>query len=976
MKNLTAWILLGFFPLLAGAAQPWQEITIPTVAQAADSFANPPREYAAIHWAIWGGLITRERILNDIERINASGGGVYMINSSRSLQPVYFTPEYLNLVKYAVDECKKRGMKVWIEGDAGYPDGFAGGMITKDYPELGMQGIVPDARYTVAAGQTLSIPLPTDTLGIFANQRDAAAGNEPAPDQGQPLTIPADGKLKWTGPSGATWDVKIRSPGGVGHYSVVAGQVLSITVPPDTQSIEAGPRLGVRGGRGGISPSTIIPLPADGQFKWTAPATGNWDVTFVRHVHRSSPTRYSDRADGTADKDALYSLIDYLDPQATATYIKLIHETYAKLVGDEFGKTILGFRCDETDFTGIMPWTPKLMETFKQQKGYDLQPYIAGFFAYPLTEEERRAKADYWDVWSGMFRDNFYNPLQEWCQARGMEYMIHQNHIAVMLAPNGGEGNITNEGSFWRDMRYMGVPGIDNLSGMGPGIIADFPKLAGSAAHLYGRPLVWDEEGGSTGQSGKFIVDYQLVRGINYMNIRGLNTAGLPGESKGLLDAGSATGWYVTRSQHLLALGRPAAQVALYHPTDSYWMGDKEADTVTVKLTTELMEHQIDFDHIDQDSIASICTIENGELKNLSGQGYRAIIVPTSTVIEKGVLDRLREFAAAGGKVIFVGRTPALVVDQTFLHAGGPPDLSFATLLEPKPDITDAVVAALPKPDVKLDSPCPPIKYIRRTLSDGDVYFFFNESAETQFRTATLAGNGTVQIWDANDGTVHPLAGVAPADGSVDVPLVLAPYEARLIVIGTLPPGAALPLPARTASETLLALDGNWSVTMGQKPTDTPLKSWQALGNNSFKGIAEYRKSFDLTGTPPQGRRMYLDLGNVGEIAHVNLNGTDYDSRGWTPFVWDVTDSIKPSDNMLVIQVQVPAPSGRGFGPPPGSAAGSGRGAGRAGGSGGPGGAGRAGGAGRSRGFGGGGGQTEPPAPHGLLGPVLLISAQ
>jgi len=77
------------------------------------------------------------------------------------------------------------------------------------------------------------------------------------------------------------------------------------------------------------------------------------------------------------------------------------------------------------------------------------------------------------------------------------------------------------------------------------------------------------------------------------------------------------------------------------------------------------------------------------------------------------------------------------VVDQTFLHARSA-GLSFATLLEPKPDITDAVVAALPKPDVKLDSPCPPIKYIRRTLSDGDVYFFFNESAETQFRTATL----------------------------------------------------------------------------------------------------------------------------------------------------------------------------------------------------------------------------------------------
>ena len=52
-----------------------------------------------------------------------------MINNSRGVQPKYLSPEYLDLVKTAVDECKKNGMKVWIEGDCGYPDGFAGGLI-------------------------------------------------------------------------------------------------------------------------------------------------------------------------------------------------------------------------------------------------------------------------------------------------------------------------------------------------------------------------------------------------------------------------------------------------------------------------------------------------------------------------------------------------------------------------------------------------------------------------------------------------------------------------------------------------------------------------------------------------------------------------------------------------------------------------------------------------------------------------------
>ena len=522
-------------------------------------------------------------------------------------------------------------------------------------------------------------------------------------------------------------------------------------------------------------------MPADSQFKWTAPGTGTWEITFVRHVYRSSPTRYGQREDGTRDKDSLYSLIDYLDPEATAAYIKLVPETYGKYFGSEFGKTILGFRGDETDYTGFIPWTPKLLATFQKQKGYDLKPYIAGFFATPMTEEAKRAYADYFDVWSGMFRDNFYKPMEDWCRAHGMDYMMHLNHEETMLSRGGGESMTKNEGSFFRDLRYMGVPGVDNLNQIGPGIVADFPKLAGSAAHLFGHPQAWSEEGGNLGTGGKFVFDYQLVRGINFMNIRGLNNSAT-NAAAAASEPGSATGWYMTRAQHLLAIGRPAAQVALYHPSDSYWLNDMEADTVTVKLTTQLMEHQIDFDHIDHDSLASICTLEKGGLKNLSGQVYRGVVVPTSTVIQKAVLDRLRAFAASGGKVVFVGRTPTMVVDKNFLKAGGPPDLSFATL-EPTPEITDRVVAALPPPDVKLDSACPPIKYIHRSLKDGEVYFFFNESNETQTRTATLAGSGQAEVWDAASGKIQPLDGARAGAGSVTVPLTLAGQETRFIVL-------------------------------------------------------------------------------------------------------------------------------------------------------------------------------------------------
>ena len=892
---------------------------MPTVAAAAASFANPPKEYGAIHWAL-GWPPSKERILADIEQISAHGGGGYMINSG-GRQPKYLSPEYLELFKFAVDECKKHGLKIWIDGDDGYPDGFAGGMISRDYPQLGMQGIIADARYTLAPGQSLNIPLPADTLGILANPRagTAAPVAEPATPPGATLPLPVDGQFRWTAPgataSGAdrflTWEVSFQGSAGDPRYSVVCGQTLRIPLPPGTRAIQANPAAGGRGRGGGGAPApprTVLPIPADGQFKWTAPDAGTWDITFIRHVHRSSPTRAGQREDGSRDKDSLYSLIDYLDPEATATYLKLVQESYAKVAGDEFGKTVLGFRGDETDYTGFMPWTPKLLDTFQKQKGYDLAPYIARFFVTPLTEEVRRAKADYWDVWSGMFRDNFYKQMQDWSQARNMVYMLHLNHEEIMVSGGGGEDMTKNEGSFWRDMRFIGVPGVDNLSQIGPGIVADFPKLAGSAAHLFGRPQAWSEEGGGPGQDGKFVFDYQLVRGLNYMNIRGLN-ATTPASGGPWPDPGVAIGWYISRAQYLMAIGRPAAQVALYHPTDSFWMGDKEADDVTVKLVTELMEHQIDFDHIDPETLATVCTLDGGGLKNLSGQIYRAVIVPTSTVIQKAVLERLRAFAAGGGKVLFVGRTPSMLVDRTFLHPDPAPDLSFATL-EPTPEITARVVAALPPPDVKLDTPCPPIKYLHRSLKDGEVYLFFNESNRTQSRTATLAGTGQVQVWDPAGGTIHPLAGVAPAGGSVAVPLSLESQETRFLVIGALPPGAGLSAPTVSTAQAVALLDGPWSVTLGEKQLTTPLRTWEEMGVESFRGTAVYQQEFTLAAALPQGRRVYLDLGNVHEDACAQLNGTPLEARSWPPYVWDVTQWVKTGANTLQVQVRTAPPAG------------------------------------------------------------------
>ena len=132
------------------------------------------------------------------------------------------------------------------------------------------------------------------------------------------------------------------------------------------------------------------------------------------------------------------------------------------------------------------------------------------------------------------------------------------------------------------------------------------------------------------------------------------------------------------------------------------------------------------------------------ELINQSGQAYRAILVPPVDAISKAALDNLRAFAKAGGKVIFFGNAPKLVMDKNFLTATGPADISWATL-EPGSEITPQVLAALPAPDVATDQATTWLKYNHRRMKDADLYFFFNEgdqplSLKTTVQTAARRG--------------------------------------------------------------------------------------------------------------------------------------------------------------------------------------------------------------------------------------------
>jgi len=444
-----------------------------------------------------------------------------------------------------------------------------------------------------------------------------------------------------------------------------------------------------------------------------------------------------------------------------------------------------------------------------------------------------------------------------------------------------------------------------------------------------------------------------LVRGINALQIRvpGLHAGGgdgAAGQVSGPVPPDSPeTAWYTNRAGYLMAIGRPAAQVGLYHPGNTIWLGGDaatEADRSTTKLGWQLFEHQVDWDYFDEQSLSSVATIENGGFTNLSGQTYKAIVLPSMRVITRIGLARLHQFANAGGKVIFVGKTPSLILDKTFMDMREKPDLSFATLIEPSGDITSAVLAALPKPDVKLDAEFLRLTYTHRKFADGDMYFFFNESDKAESRTATISGRGTAQDWDLATGEIHTMTGAVAEGDSVTVPLVLGPYEAKVVVVGPLAKGiAAAAEPSFANGTTLANFDGDWKLNLNGKQLTTPLKPWEELGSASFAGPVTYSLQFTAP-AKPAGKHVYLEIADVHDYAHVTLNGKEVGARSFQPYRWDVTDAVKKGTNDLKIEVYGTASQNRGAGAPPAAAGGGGR------------------------------GGPAAPATSGLLGPVKLVA--
>ncbi len=208
------------------------------------------------------------------------------------------------------------------------------------------------------------------------------------------------------------------------------------------------------------------------------------------------------------------------------------------------------------------------------------------------------------------------------------------------------------------------------------------------------------------------------------------------------------------------------------------------------------------------------------------------------------------------------------------------------------------------------------VRYIHRSDKDAELYFVASREDRARNITCRFRVRGLQpEWWDPLTGDCRPLPEFEEKDGITTVPLRLEALESGLVVFrhpAAKPRRAGKNFPELRSTATLA---GPWEVSFDPKwggPETiafAKLEDWSnhsEAGIRSYSGKAVYRTTFALgkAATDQRGKRFYLSLGSVKNLASVRINGKDLGVVWCAPWRVEIpADAIKAEGNALEITV-------------------------------------------------------------------------
>jgi len=607
---------------------------------------------------------------------------------------------------------------------------------------------------------------------------------------------------------------------------------------------------------------------------------------------------------------------------------------YRETVGANLiGQRGLGALLTDSIEVGAANWTPQLRERFRALRGYDPLPWMPALTGVVI---ESRARSD-------AFLYDYRRTLADLMASE------HYGTVAAVAHENGmrvyGEALEDGRPSLGDDMAMRAHADVPMAAlwmwnrGFSPRktLLGDM-KGASSVAHVYGRPQVAAESMTASNAPWAFapsdlrrVVDLEFANGINrpviHTSVHQPVDDRQPGLSLAVFGqyftrhetwAGMARPWidYLSRTSYLLQQGRDVADVA-------YFYGE-EAPLTALFASAPLQDVPVRhaFDFVNAEILLKEMSVQDGELVTRGGARYRALYLGgTTRRMTLPVLQRVAALVEAGATLIgeAPSSSPALKDDPVAFAAlvrrlwtGVPVAGVGRGRVITERAVEAGLASAGVRPDFQYRGAADSnVLFVHRRSDDADIYFVNNrqnraESVEARFRVA----GRRPELWRADKGTAEPVSWRVEKDETV-ITLDFAPEDSYFIVFRDADAGNGVTLP-RVQWREAAAMGGAWDVAFQsgrgapatlRLPSLQPLERHADAGVRYFSGVATYMREFDLPAGVVPGQSLQIDLGNVGDVAEVRINGQMAGTAWHTPWQLDIGALTRTGRNTLEVRV-------------------------------------------------------------------------
>ena len=649
---------------------------------------------------------------------------------------------------------------------------------------------------------------------------------------------------------------------------------------------------------------------ANGVLTWNVPA-GNW------RIYRFGAS-LTGKQNHPAPPEATGLEVDKLDEAAWMDYFRQYMDMYKEAAGGMVGQHGIQYILTDSYEAEQMTWTPEIAAKFTERRGYNPVPWYPALTGEIIQSAEKTEKFlfDWRETIGEMFAAN-YDRINVIAKEYGMKGRYTESHEnGRVYVGDGMDLKMTAAvpmSAFW-------MPGTGGGSSL-PMAQADIRESA-STAHVYGQNIAAAESFTAAGLSGnawsyypgnlKTMADIAMFSGITRFVIH--ESAHQPSDAHkpglGLMIFGQwfnrhdtwapyARYWadYLARSCYMLQRGHYVADVLWYYGEDTNIAGIYGHELPEVP-------EQYSYDFINPYGLLNVVSVKDGKLVTPSGMQYKVLVLGEHTqVMSIEVLRKIDQLAREGA--VIVGQKPLKPAGMTDCQAefdrlvadiwnAGRPNVHTTQL--------SRLLAETVEPDFQYTWPSQ-IRFVHRTDGNKEIYWvrnFSDQPASPQI--VCRDGKGVCTV--LNPETGKELPGVYK-----DGVLQLEANQALFLVFDK----NGAPKPEYIAPKTAgtLALDGAWNVTFEGLGAPQGSRTFNQLVSYTeseeeavkyFSGIATYTNTFTL-GKKEKADGLRIDLGSVGQMADVFINGEHVEFLWKAPYKVDWTGTLKPGRNTIEVKV-------------------------------------------------------------------------